>query len=174
MTTNPEVREAAERVVNRLLDDYGSAEDYESRPGGSKDPHRQTTMKMKFGKKDFSGKRGTEPAKGEDEDEESKPGSRFKMKFGEAKSKSRGAVAKAPGNVKRQKGGGGSAPKGSAIKGGGSKSKPTVAKTPGKVKHEDVEDELPTPDELVQHLQDAPKIEGRARRLLNAIARPPA
>ena len=57
------VRQTAERVVNRLLDgdtavqEYSSHEEFEQRPGGPKDPHRQTTVTPHFPRGSFSGKR---------------------------------------------------------------------------------------------------------------------
>lgn len=116
-----ETREIARRVVGRLLGEYASREEFEQRPGGPSDPYRQTTVKMAFKKKDFSGKRGTKPVasapgpvKKDDEDEDDKPApkSRFNLKFDECvagkqaakafkkpKAQSGKAVAGKPGKV---------------------------------------------------------------------------
>jgi hypothetical protein len=82
---NDNIKQIATRVVDRLLgEEQSGQEDYDKRPGGPKDPLRQTTFKMKFKKKDFTGKRPAATAAAEDE-EEKKP-SRFNLKFGECKS----------------------------------------------------------------------------------------
>lgn len=61
-----QTRTAAERVVARLLaapvsEDYSSHEDFNSRPGGPKDPYRQTTIPVNLGALDASGRRGGSP-----------------------------------------------------------------------------------------------------------------
>ncbi len=60
---------------------YNSPEEFHQRPGGKADPYRQVTMKMKFGKKDFSGKR----PKGLKQPKEGQPPKhpRFNLKFDE-------------------------------------------------------------------------------------------
>jgi hypothetical protein len=57
----------ARRIVSKLLgeDQYASQDDYDSRPGGPKDPYRQATVKLAFKKKDFTGKRGVKPVAAE-------------------------------------------------------------------------------------------------------------
>jgi hypothetical protein len=56
-------RQTAERVVNRLLDgetvvqEFSSHEEFEQRPGGPKDPYRQTTVPIHFPRGSFTGKR---------------------------------------------------------------------------------------------------------------------
>ena len=50
-------RQTAERVVNKLLDDYSSPEEFEQRPGGPRDPLRQITIPTNFPKGSFSGHR---------------------------------------------------------------------------------------------------------------------
>lgn len=60
-------RVTAERVVARLLDgdpvqEYTGPQEFEERPGGSRDPWRQTLVRMRFGKGAFTGKRPTAPA----------------------------------------------------------------------------------------------------------------
>ena len=85
---NDDIKQIATRVVDRLLgEEYASPEEFEKRPGGPKDPMRQTTMKMKFGKKAFTGKRtGPTAKKAKEDDEEKKPKTRFDLKFDECKS----------------------------------------------------------------------------------------
>ena len=108
-----EIKQTAQRVVDRLLnDDYASQEDFEKRPGGPQDPWRQSTVKLKFKKGEFSGKRGGDPGikpiapspggvkykkkKGEGEEDEDggQAKSRFDLKFDECRS-AEGSAGKA-------------------------------------------------------------------------------
>ena len=108
-------RQTAERVVNRLLDgdgavqEYSSHEEFEQRPGGPKDPHRQTTVPVHFPRGSFKGKRpgGLKPnaappaAPGS---EEKRPG-RFQWKpQHEAATSAVGTPAKAWKQAKGEKG----------------------------------------------------------------------
>ena len=81
-------RTVANRCVTRLLDEkYSSPEDFNSRPGGKNDPHRQVTLPLMFKAKDFIGKRGKKPAKKSKDDEpvDIPIKSRFNLKFSEAR-----------------------------------------------------------------------------------------
>ena len=90
MTTHADVTEAAKRVVVRLLDDYSSADDFHSRPGGKSDPFRQATVKLGLKAKDFTGKRKEKlGTKCDDDDKDctdaiNVPKPRFKLKFKES------------------------------------------------------------------------------------------
>lgn len=89
----------AQRLVRHLLgEDYANQDDFESRPGGPKDPLRQTTVKLSFKKKDFTGKRGVQPVAKEKRigDGNALMKKRFNISFSEAK---KSAVAKKPGKV---------------------------------------------------------------------------
>lgn len=94
-----EIRQAAERVVNHLLDerDFSSPEEFAQRPGGKEDPYRQTTVKVTIPKGKYKGKRtklskGVAPSPGavtgskhpgekEEEEPAEKAKSRFDLKF---------------------------------------------------------------------------------------------
>ncbi len=110
-----DLREIAQRVVNKLLDDYASQDEFERRPGGPKDPYRQVTVPLTFKKGAFKGKR-IAPSPGgvskkaqvkpkkeeEEEDEKPKPKSRFELSF-ESRS-ARGKTGKAWKQGKKAKG----------------------------------------------------------------------
>ncbi len=142
LTEDPAV--VAERVVNRLLDEYspGGYDDAdEERAGRKKDPWRKTTSPIKFSSKDFTGKRPAGSKEKEcdpDKDENCPPKhkNRFNVKF-----EDRTPIASAPGKITTKKAGGKTddhETAKSAMKGksGSPGKKGSIASPPGKVKHE--------------------------------------
>lgn len=133
----------AERVVNRLLDEYSGGYDSEDeeRAGRKKDPWRKTTSPIKFSSKDFTGKRPAGSKEKEcDPDKDAncppKHKSRFNVKF-----EDKAPIASAPGKITTKKAGGKtddheSAKSAMKGKSGSPGKKGSIASPPGKVKHE--------------------------------------
>ena len=141
-------RVTAERVVTRLLDDHASEEDFERRPGGPKDPMRQTTMKIPFKKKDFTGKRGAVGAAPPAKSPPGKYGGRMGWKpMGEAK------AGKSPAEAWKQ---------------GKSASGQAVAKKPGKVSYKEA-----LMARVLENIAKKKGLKGAGKTPGNNVAKPP-